>query len=320
MDKINIKREAKIGLFALIVIVCFYMGINFLKGKDIFTKDITYYAYYDQVNGLQKSSPVLMRGVKVGIVNSIDFDPSENSEKVIVSLLVKHTVGIPSDSYASLFSTNFMGSKAIEIHPGSSTTLLQKGDSIPTRIHSDLFESMGQNIGTTMDEIDIAIKQLSTTLETVNTVLNENADPLKGTVANLESVSGRIDRLLAQEDDHIREILAGMGSLAENLRNNSDRIDHIIANVDGICDTLRQADLYGVVNNLALTIGEINNLIAGINRGQGSVGQLFTSSELHYSLERAMNRLASLLEDLEQHPERYVQFSLFGRRDKTKNK
>ena len=77
------RREVKIGIFAVLMIGALWAGIRFLKGFDIFSRNAVYYAAYDQVDGVQNASPILIRGVKVGAVTDISFDPSIGNEVVL---------------------------------------------------------------------------------------------------------------------------------------------------------------------------------------------------------------------------------------------
>ncbi len=118
----KIGREVKIGLFALIMLVCLYLGVNYLKGKDVFNSDRTYTALFDQTRGLQTSSPVLLRGVKV-------------------TVNLKRDIVVPDDSRLVLFSNGLMGGMAIELVRGSSANNFRHGAIIPSEVESDLLES-----------------------------------------------------------------------------------------------------------------------------------------------------------------------------------
>lgn len=120
------RREVKIGIFAVLMIGALWAGIRFLKGFDIFSRNAVYYAAYDQVDGVQNASPILIRGVKVGAVTDISFDPSIGNE-VVLQLTIQRKYRIPSNSEARIYSNSIMGAKAIEIALGDAGTYLQSG-------------------------------------------------------------------------------------------------------------------------------------------------------------------------------------------------
>src|SRR5574344_1441127 len=107
------KREIKIGIFAVTMLVCAWAGIRFLSGIDIFSRNVDYYAAYDQINGVQAASPIMIKGVKVGSVSDISFD--EKTNNVVLRFTVKRQYRIPTNSEAKIYSNGIMGSKAIEI-------------------------------------------------------------------------------------------------------------------------------------------------------------------------------------------------------------
>ena len=108
------RREVKIGIFAVLMIGALWAGIRFLKGFDIFSRNAVYYAAYDQVDGVQNASPILIRGVKVGAVTDISFDPSIGNE-VVLQLTIQRKYRIPSNSEARIYSNSII--PAIRGHP-----------------------------------------------------------------------------------------------------------------------------------------------------------------------------------------------------------
>ena len=105
------RREVKIGVFAVVMLGCLWGGIRFLSGIDIFSRNIPYYVAYPEISGIQTATPVTIQGVKVGTVTAIGFDPSV-SRDVVLQLTVRRSFRIPRDSKARIYSDGFMGGKA----------------------------------------------------------------------------------------------------------------------------------------------------------------------------------------------------------------
>ena len=139
------KREVKIGIFAVAMIGVAWAGIRFLKGFDIFSRNVEYYAAYDQINGVQNASPIMMKGVKIGSVTRLSFDPAR-SDKVVLQFTIKRQYRIPTDSEAKIFSNGLMGAKAIEITYGTADTYLQKGDTLRSSRDRDLMDMAGSYV------------------------------------------------------------------------------------------------------------------------------------------------------------------------------
>lgn len=315
----SVGRETKIGIFALLILLCAYFGINFLKGKDLLSSKNTYYALYDDVSGLKTSSAVIIRGVKVGIVSDIEFDERQDG-KIRVSLNVARKYAIPQNSCAKLFSDGIMGGKAVEIVMGDGTQMLGNRDYIAGRSDAGLLSSMGAGAEDLLEQINAAVRNLSSAVRNIDTLIERNSGSLTGTISNLQSVTARLDGIIEAEDRNIRSIIEGAGSVAENLKNNSERIDAIVANVEGITDSLRGSELKAVVDNLSRTIAEVNMTLQKVNEGDGTASRLLNDDGLYRSLVESSDNLAALLEDLKAHPSRYVNITVFGRRDKNKEK
>ncbi|NOR87041.1 MAG: MCE family protein, partial [Bacteroidales bacterium] len=142
----KISKETKIGIIFVVAAGLLFWGYNFLKGKDVFIKERMFYAQYYDVSGLGKADPVFINGLRAGQVKTLYFDPS-NSGKVIVELQITQSFPIPKNSTAKIISTDLMGTKAITLFLGNSSSLLIDGDTMDTSIESTLQEQMEQTIG-----------------------------------------------------------------------------------------------------------------------------------------------------------------------------
>ena len=305
------KKEVKIGIFAVAMILCAWGGIRFLSGIDIFSRNVDYYAAYDQVNGVQNASPVIMKGVKVGTVSEILFNPGTDS-RVVLRLTVKRSYAIPADSEAKIVSTSLMGSKAVEIVLGRSGELLEKGDTIRSGRDIDMMDMAATELDFFKQKISQLSAELSTTLTSIRTLLDDNASDIKGLTTHLNSISGNIDEVLASEKEGLRHAVQGLSEFSGALGANAGRIDTLMGNLALFSDKLADAE---VVENLDRSLSELNTLLERINGGEGTVGQLMNDKELYTSLQQASENLSQLLADLKDHPGRYVHFSLFGRSD-----
>ena len=112
------KKEIKIGIFAVVVLLASWAGIRFLSGLDVFSRTRTYYVNYTEVSGIAQASPVMILGVKVGSVTEIKLDPTK-AEGVELTLEVSRDYDLPVDSKAKLFSDGLMGGKAVAIEYGT---------------------------------------------------------------------------------------------------------------------------------------------------------------------------------------------------------
>lgn len=299
------KKEVKIGIFAVAMILCAWGGIRFLSGIDIFSRNVDYYAAYDQINGVQGASPVIMRGVKVGTVSDILFDPGRDA-RVVLRLTVRRQYRIPADSEAKIVSSSLMGAKAIEIVLGESAEMLEKGDTIRSGYTCDLMETAMSELDFFKEKIARLTEELSRTLTGVSTVVEGNTANIQSTVAHLNSISGNLDEILSAEKNGLRSAIDGFSRFSQTLGDNAGRLDTLMGNLTRFSDSLAQADLKS-------SIARLDAILRQIEEGEGSVGKLMTDQELYDNLAQASGNLSLLLADLKENPMRYVHFSLFGR-------
>lgn len=307
--KLKLSKEVKIGLFALVMLVSLYLGVNYLKGREVFSGDRFYYALFDQTNGLQTSAPVLLRGVKVGSVTDIYLE-GEHPDKVVVKVGIKKSVDVPSDSHLVLFANGLMGDKAIELVLGSSGSYFERGVVIPSQIENGLFESAGANIEDLVAQAKSVMQSLETTSTSLGNLLDRNADAISGILTSAESVT----RQLA--DAEIDGMIRDLREFTAMLRNNSARFEDIAANLDEVTGSLAEADLRRTVDSLGAGITHLNGVLARVSEGDGTAARLLNDAALYDSLTVATGNLSALLEDLRTNPKRYVHFSLFGRKNK----
>lgn len=303
------KREVKIGVFAVAMILAAWAGIRFLKGFDIFGRNTVYYAAYDQIAGVQAASPVQMQGVKIGTVTGITLDP-RRSDKVILQLTIKRQYLIPEDSEAKIISSSLMGAKAIEIIYGASSEYLEAGDTLRSGRDRDLMDMAGSELDFFKQKFSRIADDLSRTLDNVNLLLEENAANISGTLGNLNSVSGDVAELLETEKEHLHSAVQNLSAFADMLGENAPRVDSIVGSLNEVTAQLAEADF---ARRLSESVATLDNLLGRIESGDGSLGLLLNDRALYDSLTMASGNLASLLADLQQYPGRYVHFSLFGR-------
>lgn len=303
------KREVKIGIFAVLMIGCAWAGIRFLSGIDIFSRNSEYYAAYDQINGVQTASPIMMKGVKVGTVTKIGFDP-ERSDKVVLQFTIKRQYRIPADSEAKIISNSIMGAKAIEIQLGGDTHFLRSGDTLRASRDRDLMDVAGSELDFFKQKISQLTGDISYTLSNINYLLETNAESLTGTMAHLNGITGSIDGLLTSERGNLQTAMRNLTQFTEVLSGNAQQLDSIVDNVNEFTTQLADSEF---TENLIGAVRELNAILARVNAGEGSLGGLVNNPALYNSLNEAGGNLAVLLADLKANPKRYVHFSLFGR-------
>lgn len=306
------KREVKIGIFAIVILLCFWAAIRFLSGIDIFSRNMIYHATYSNVSGLQSAAPVTINGVKVGTVEAIELKDTT----VVIDIAVNRKYGIPSDSKAKIYSDGLLGSKAIVIELGSSAQMLQKGDTIASAVNRDLMDVAGNELDFFKQKLSTITEDLSVTLRNLNSLIENNSDDFSATMSHLNSISASLDQVLTREKTDLVSIVNSLEQLARTLSDNSHHLENIMANADSFSQQLEAARIDSLAASFNRTATQLSTMLEQVNSGQGSLGKLLTDQALYDNLTAASQNLSLLLEDLKAHPKRYVHFSVFGRKDK----
>lgn len=305
------KKEIKVGLFALAVLLVGWGVARMLKGAEIFSNSYTYYAYYTQVGGIQPASHVMISGVKVGSVLDVKLneDPSKGVE---LTLSVDKQYRIPTDSKAEIFSDGLMGGKAVKIIYGSSSEFTPNKGTIQSKESVDLMDMASTELTSLLEKVKGIMDNLTVTLDGINGLMAQNTETITHIMTNVDGVTGNVNSMLAKEKQHLEQAFASLSEFSKALGENSDEVDAIIDNMSAFSGKLAESNLVteieGVVNNL-------NGVLTAVKDENGSVGKLLNDAQLYDNLASASNNLSVLLEDLKENPSRYVQVSVFGGRN-----
>ena len=314
----KISKEFIIGFVVTVTLILFYWGFNFLKGKDIFSNELVYYSVYKDVSGLEKSNPVLINGLEVGRVRSMQF-VSPDARDVVVEIVIKTPVDIPSNSVSRIFSSSILGSKAIEIVLGNSNELAQPGDTLTSKIEESIKEAVNRELR----PLKIKAENLMNSIDTVMSMLENMFDKTnQGNIAksvehfahsfeNLENTTGTLDDLMQTQKVRIEEILGNIESITATLSANQDNFNNILSNLSNLSDTLARAKITETLVSASKVMNEFSEIAAGINRGEGSLGMLVKDDSLYIHLQKSAHDLDLLLEDIRQNPKKYVKVSVF---------
>lgn len=294
------KKEVKIGIYAVVILICAWAGIRFLSGLDVLGRSRNYTAHYEQVNGLQDAAVVVINGVKVGQVVGMQINKEQGGVDVLLS--VENDYDIPTDSKAVMFSAGLMGGKSIEIKLGEAKEYLESGDAIETGVTLDMFDTLANELGDIKTKVSTLLDNLNQTIEGVDSLIDDNSKNLTKTVASLNAVMADLKK---------SNIIGNIDGFCATLNQNGEKLDGIITDINAVTKALSEQNSG---EKLAQAINEVNTLLAKINSGSGSIGNLVSDEKLYKSLEQASQNLSLLLADLKENPKRYVNVTVFGKK------
>lgn len=314
----KINRETKIGIIFIVAAALLYWGYNFLKGKDVFIKERTFYARYYDVSGLSKSDPIYINGLRAGQVKNLYFE-ANHSGIIMVELQLTQEFPLPTNTIAKIVSTDLMGTKAISLQIGDTPNILMDGDTMKTSIESTLQEQVENTIAPLKHKAEELLSSVDEIIGNLQTILNSETSEnikksltsLEHSLVNVESVTGNLDSLLSQESNSIKRILNNAESITNNLNNNNEHLTAILSNFHEISDSLVAADMASTLRYANKSLSDFSIIMNKINNGEGSMGALMNNDTLYIEMEKSARDLNILLEDIKQNPGRYVKFSLF---------
>ena len=308
----KISNEARVGIIGIITIAVLIWGINYLKGRNIFSSTYTLYTFFSETGGLESSSPVLINGIKVGYIDDLQLRTKESPAiKAVLSIEKQYTMG--EGSHAEIVSADLMGSKIINIVPSVNQLLLQDQDTIEGWLEPDLISSLQSALFPILEKTNTLAISLDSLSRQMNNVLSQDA--LSQIIENL-----------AELTYSLKESLASGGSLNESLRNlesftgvleeEKDEMASLIRNLNSMSESLNRAGLDSLSVEMTSVFSQLDTLIGQINSGEGSAGKLIYSDSLYQSINVLVTNLDSLVRDLKENPKDYVQVSVFGKSKK----
>ncbi|WP_421919062.1 MlaD family protein [Marinifilum sp.] len=313
----KISKDAIIGLVIIGAIVILIWGINFLKGFNLLTSEQTFCAKYERVDGLKNSSPVTLRGFKIGQIKSIEFSPK--AENLIVEFSISDEFQLPNDTEARIVSSDIMGTKEIKLIPGNSKNLLQTGDTLSGSIEGDLKEQVSMQMLPLKKKAENLMSSVDSVLSVIQYIFNEDTrenltrsfSSIEQTFQKLENTSGTLDTIVTGQKTHMENIISNVDSITSNLKQNNKNISNILGNFSSLSDSLKAVEIAQTITNAKLALEQSNEILKKINSGEGSMGMLVNNDTLYMNLEAASNSLTNLMIDLKNNPKKYLHFSLF---------
>ncbi|MCX7606164.1 MAG: MlaD family protein [Bacteroidia bacterium] len=306
--RMHISREAQIGLLTAVAIVLLFFGLNYLKGHSVFQRYNTYYAVFQNADNLSTSDKVLYRGYKVGQVQDLRFNP--RTGEVLIEFEVLREIPLPTDSRATITNLDLLGTKGLWIVPGTEAKLAQDGDTLRDSLATGTFDKVLQELRPLKERLDTLLGQLNRTAAHLNEILDAKNGEVPQTLGSIRRLASRADAELMATGPRLRQTLTEVDKTLAELR---PRMTSTLRGVERITDSIGHS-LPPLLSRLDSSAAQLHTTLRLLNEGQGSMGLFLRDSSLYRDLDRTTVSLRKLLEALRQHPERFVHFSIFGRK------
>jgi len=310
----KVSIEVKIGLIGIASIVVLIWGVNYLKGKNILSSTYTLHAFFDDAGGIESSAPVLLNGVKIGYVNDIRLLPGQ-IPPIEAVLHIEKSYPIHKGSLAELYSADLLGSKAIRITPSGKEQLFKESDTILTSIAPDMLSSLQEKIMPVMQQIKSLAVSLDTLAGNLDAILG--SETTSETLQDLASISRSLSTSL-DEGGALNQSFRNLESFSAMLKAQQDEMVSLIQHLNSISQSVYNSGIDQVADGLISVTRQIDILLGQINSGEGNAGKLIYSDSLYLNMEILISDLDKLIRNLNENPQDYVHFSLFGKSKKEK--
>lgn len=294
----RISKEIKIGATFIICIALLYIGVNFLKGSNVFSHDNTYYTVVSNAGGVAPSSVINTNGYQVGTVSSVSYDYN-SPNRIVVAMRVNGSLRIPKGSRAYLVN-ELLGGVSVDLRLSQSTEFYSDGDTIEHGVAHGL---TGEIEHVMLPQINALIPKVDSLITALTTLVSNPA--LNNSLSHVESISYKLNHT-ADELNHLFH--NELPQLMQNLQGAS-------SNLNEITSELNQVDYAHTIARVDSTINNLQTLSAALISDKSSVGRLLNDTAFYNNLNGICTNANALIEDVKAHPSRYINISVFGKKN-----
>ena len=298
------KNEIKTGILVVIGIGLFIFGFSYLKSNDIFLGDRTFYAVYDDVEGVVNGTPVTVNGFPVGSIQDISFFKNNN---LLVKFRVENDLTFSINSIAQIYETGLIGGKALAIIPANDNSRIAVSrDTLESSVAPGLTELVNEKLTPLQENIESMIVSANEVLSKVSLIFDDS------TRTNLKTI-------VSDFTETIRDLKETSAVLKSNKLNIDKIIDNaldISTDLSEISKTINQSELDLIISNFKIFSNDLALILEKINDSNGTFSKLIENDTLFQNLNNASKSIDLLLEDIRLNPKRYIHFSIFGKKDK----
>jgi phospholipid/cholesterol/gamma-HCH transport system substrate-binding protein len=323
----KIRKEFIVGIFAAMSITALILGFFFMKGQTLFGEKNEYYAIYESADGISVGNYVKLNGVIVGKVTDVSLNPKDVSSTVIKFEVTNEDVKMPLTTKAEM-KGDLLGTVSINLlYPTEPVpTFHVKGDTLISGVAADLQKTLEAKIDPLMGKVNLLLETADGAITTIDNIFGENTGQVNETfvklnksMSNFESITKNVDSLtyvLNQNKYQITAMLSNINSITTNLKESNDEITNIIHNFSALSNELDSLDITGVVEKANVAMTNMNLILDEVQNGDGTLTKLMQDPLLYDNMNSMVEEATRLVENIKEHPNRYIQFSVFGGKDK----
>ncbi len=301
-------NEVKTGILVILGIGLFVFGFSYLKSNDIFVSDRTFYAVYSDVEGVVNGTPVTVNGLPVGSIQNISF---YNGNQLLVKFRVENDIQFSVNSLAQIYETGLIVGKALAIIPANDKAAnAVSNDTLKSAIAPGLTDLVNKKITNLQIKIESMVMSADSVLFKINRVfddstrnnLRESVSKFNLTISDLKETSSLIKSIIQSNKNEVDLTITNFSKISEDLSN--------------ISSSLNNGNLDTTLANFKNSSDDLSKILENMNSGNGTLSKLIKNDSLFNNLNDASKSIDLLLEDIRLNPNRYIHFSVFGKKNK----
>lgn len=293
------RKEVIIGLLVLVSLALLFVGIDFLKGVNVFKAANYYYATYDNVAGLAVSAPVTVNGYKVGQVREISY-LYDNPGHVKVEISLDKELKVPKGTRAEI-SSDILGTATVVLKMAPGKDYAPVGSELQGTVASGLMDAVSQDL---MPSVSAIFPKIDTLLTSLNTIV---ADPaVLASARRLDVITGNLETATVQ----LNALLRTLPPITGDVKHITENMNTVSADMAQLSASLKQLPLDSTMQQVQLMVENLRRLSEELRNPDSTLGRLTSDPALYDNLNATVQSLDSLFIDIKKNPKRYISIKL----------
>jgi len=306
----KLSREFKVGFFGVFIIIALYLAINYIQNNRIFSSDKVLYGVFSASDGLEASAPVISKGFRVGTVENVDMNMKTG--KIIVTFSVRSEYPLTVDSKIKISSSSLLGGKVIEVIYGSDPSYFKNHDTIPSIEEPSMMDFITSEYAILREKLSTYSVKIDSILSGLDRIMcQQNTDNIEKTLANVRTLSYSLSQLIDNNTANLSSLIANLDTLSISLAAAGPSLQQAIGKFNNASDSLPQ-----LIANANNAVSSLSSILKKVDTNEGNLGHLVNDEDLYKSITSTVQSLDSLLVDLKEHPKRYINVTVFGKKEK----
>jgi len=305
---VKLTKSVKVGFLATLALIIIYLGTNFLKGRTLFASSNTYHTIYEHCKGLNVASPVLLNGVSVGTVRKLQVLPHKGYS-VLVTFDTKKDVKLTDATQARLASTSILGYKAIDLHLGEGKPL-KNYDTVPGHVEQSMWGTIFESTMPALGDV----QNISALTSQFIANLIANTDKINSIFSNLEDTTYRFKKTLHDNQHNFHIVSQNMSEVSSALAHGKDGVGPLLKNINQLMQGVEGVAWQELAMKFDSILSSVSKILNKMAQDHNSVSQLLDNDEFYTNLNQTLGDLDALLVDFKTRPWRYINFSVFGKK------